>query len=242
MRLPRPSILSNNETIITFEAAPLGSFTNLVVAPGVTINGTDFGGSPQTILNSPVGSPDGLFGYNTTSGGSQWLSLFGGSITFTFAYAHRGLRRLFLRRATHGETITFNDGAPQSIALPNPGSGVLFIGFTDFGNPITSLTINVQVGGTGDIVGIDDVRFSVAQGPQFPSPPPSRLRVSPWRGSASRAASSNALTCMRGPRSGGVFLFGRPEAGPQCTASIVSLPIAQGGRLSERWHRRLQRA
>ena len=162
--------LSNNETIINFEAAPLGSFTNLVIAPGVTINGTDFGGSPQTILNSPVGSPDGLFGYNTTFGGSQWLSLFGGSITFTFATPIEDFGAYFSGVQLTGETITFNDGAPQSIALPNPGSGVFFLGFTDFGNPITSLTINVQVGGTGDIIGIDDVRYSVAQGPQVPEP------------------------------------------------------------------------
>ena len=158
--------LSNNETIITFEAAPLGSFTNLLVAPGVTINGTDCCGSPQTIRNSPVGSPDGLFGYNTTSGGSQWLSLFGGSITFTFATPIEDFGAYLSGVQLTGETITFNDGAPQSINIPNPGSGVLFIGFTDFGNPITSLTINVQVANTGDIVGIDDVRFSVAQVPE----------------------------------------------------------------------------
>ena len=158
--------LSNNETIITFEAAPLGSFTNLLVAPGVTINGTDCCGSPQTIRNSPVGSPDGLFGYNTTSGGSQFLSLFGGSITFTFATPIEDFGAYFSGVQLTGETITFNDGAPQSINIPNPGSGVLFIGFTDFGNPITSLTINVQVANTGDIVGIDDVRFSVAQVPE----------------------------------------------------------------------------
>ena len=161
--------LSNNETIITFEAAPLGSFTNLLVAPGVTINGTDCCGSPQTIRNSPVGSPDGLFGYNTTSGGSQWLSLFGGSVTFTFANPIEDFGFYYSGVQLDGETITFNDGAPQSINIPNPGSGVLFIGFTDFGNPISSLTINVQVANTGDIVGIDDVRFSVAQ-TQVPEP------------------------------------------------------------------------
>jgi len=158
--------LSNNETIITFEGLPLGAFTNLVVAPGVSINGTDCCGSPQTIQNSAVGTPDRLFGYNTTSGGSQFVSLFGGSVTFTFANPIEDFGFYYSGVQLDGETITFNDGAPQSINIPNPGSGVLFIGFTDFGNPITSLTINVQVANTGDIVGIDDVRFSVAQVPE----------------------------------------------------------------------------
>ena len=151
---------SNNESIITFEGLPLGSFTNLVVAPGVTINGTDTTANPQTIRNSAFGTPDSLFGYNTTSGGTQWVSLFGGNITFTFATPIEDFGFYYSGVQLDGETITFNDGAPQSIAIPNPnGSGIVFIGFTDFGNPITSITIN----GLNDIVGIDDVRYSVAQ-------------------------------------------------------------------------------
>src|SRR5688572_15345031 len=50
--------------VIDFESAPLGSFTNLVVAPGVTINGSDYSSNPQTILDAPFGTPDYVFGYN----------------------------------------------------------------------------------------------------------------------------------------------------------------------------------
>jgi PEP-CTERM motif-containing protein len=149
---------AGNETIITFEAAPLGSFTNLVVAPGVTINGTDFVANPQTIRNTPVATPDRLFGYNTTGGGTQFVSLFGGTLTFTFATPIEDFGVYLSGVQVNGETISFNDGAPQVIPILNPGfgGGVQFLGFTDFGNPISSITINVD----GDIVGVDDVRFS----------------------------------------------------------------------------------
>src|SRR5580704_15812498 len=58
-------------SLVTFEDAPLGSFSNLTIAPGVTLNGTDIDGNNQTIRdtsNSP-GFPT-LDGYNTTAGGS----------------------------------------------------------------------------------------------------------------------------------------------------------------------------
>jgi hypothetical protein len=60
-----------------------------------------------------------------------------------------------------GETITFSDDSSQSIPIPNPGSngGVSFLGFTDAGKQILSITYNVQIGYIGDIVGLDDVRF-----------------------------------------------------------------------------------
>jgi hypothetical protein len=56
-----------------------------------------------------------------------------------------------------GETITFSDGTSQSVAIPNPGfdGGTTFVGFTDAGKSIASITINVH----NDIVGVDDVRY-----------------------------------------------------------------------------------
>jgi hypothetical protein len=145
---------SNNETIYTFETAPLGSFASLNVAPGVTMTSTT-----ASILNTPVGNPDRLFGYNTTAGGSRFVSLLGGSLTFIFDTPVEDFGFYITGVQLDSETITFNDGAPQSIPIPNPGignGGVSFIGFTDFGNPISSITINVA----GDVVGIDDVRVS----------------------------------------------------------------------------------
>ncbi|MGD0014371.1 MAG: PEP-CTERM sorting domain-containing protein [Bryobacteraceae bacterium] len=142
--------------IITFESAPLGAFTNLAVAPGVTINGSDVFSAPQTIINSPL--PDcgsePVCGFNTTSGGSQWLSLYGGSVTFTFASPINAFGAYLSGVQVDGESITFNDGAPQSIGIVDPGSGVQFLGFSDT-SAFSSVTINVL----NDIVAVDDVRY-----------------------------------------------------------------------------------
>jgi hypothetical protein len=56
-----------------------------------------------------------------------------------------------------GETMTFSDGTSQSVDIPNPGfdGGTTFVGFTDAGKSIASITINVN----NDIVGVDDVRY-----------------------------------------------------------------------------------
>ena len=156
-------------SLITFESAPLGSFTNLTVAPGVTINGSDISGNPQTILNAPFATPDSLFGYNTTAGGSHFVSLFGGTLTFSFATPIDAFGGYFTGVQNGGETITFSDGSSQSIPLLALGGegGVQFLGFTDFGKSIASVTINVP----GDIIGVDDVRYLTA--PLSPVPEPS---------------------------------------------------------------------
>lgn len=51
-------------------------------------------------------------------------------------------------------TITFNDGTNQTINILNSVGGAEFIGFTDAGRTIASITINVL-----DIAGMDDVRY-----------------------------------------------------------------------------------
>ena len=147
------------ESIIDFESPssyPLGPFTTLsfsVGSLGVTI------GTNQEIRNSLLGVPDTLYGFNTTLGGSKWLSLFGGSITFTFSKPITDFGAYLSGVQLTGETITFNDGSPQTVSLPNPGSsgGIEFVGFKD-DMPFSSVSINVQ----GDIVGVDDVRGSAA--------------------------------------------------------------------------------
>ena len=56
-----------------------------------------------------------------------------------------------------GKSITFSDGTSQSVDIPNPGfdGGTTFVGFTDAGKSIASITINVH----NDVVGVDDVRY-----------------------------------------------------------------------------------
>ncbi len=155
-------------SLITFESAPLGSFTNLTVAPGVTINGTSLGGDPQTIVNTPFATPDSLFGYNTTAGGSQFVQLLGGTLTFSFATPIDAFGAYFTGVQEGGEIITFSDGSSQSIPLISLGDegGVEFLGFTDFGKSIASVTINVS----NDIVGVDDVRYLTAAIAPVPEP------------------------------------------------------------------------
>ena len=47
----KAAALLGNVSIITFESAALGGFTNLTVAPGVSISGSDLNGANQTIKN-----------------------------------------------------------------------------------------------------------------------------------------------------------------------------------------------
>jgi hypothetical protein len=151
--------------LINFESAPVGNFSSLVVAPGVTLTGADFFGNLQSIRNTPVGTPDSLFGYNTTSGGSNFASLLGGTLTFTFATPIDAFGGYISGLQLSGETISFNDGSSQTITLINLGSGVQFAGFTDAGKLISSVTLDA----TGDIVGVDDVRY-VAASASVPEP------------------------------------------------------------------------
>ncbi len=151
--------------LITFESAPLGAFSSLVVAPGVTLTGSDFSSGNQTIRNSPAGTPDALFGYNTTAGGSQFASFNGGTITFTFATAVRSFGAYFGGVQDFGSvsTITFNDGTAQTLTFTQVGTGggVQFLGFTDAGKSISSITIDH----TNDIVSMDDVRYGAVPEP-----------------------------------------------------------------------------
>lgn len=156
---------SGTRTLVTFEAAPVGSFTNLTIAPGVTINGTDFSGNPQQILNMPspsCGGPGILCGFNTTPAGSEYVQLFGGSLTYSFGAPIDAFGAFLTGVNLAGETIRFNDGSSETLTIPNSGGGVEFFGFTDAGRQISSITARVDVGSFADIIGMDDVRFFTA--------------------------------------------------------------------------------
>ena len=155
-------------TIIDFENSPLGAFASLTPVAGVTITGSDVRGSNQTVVNSPVGIPDSIFGYNTTPSGSQFVSLFGGTLSFAFAdpiQAFGAYLSGLQGNAVGTETFTFWDGGSQTVNIPNLSGGIAFVGFTDAGKSISSLTIDVHHV-PADIVGVDDVRFVKA--PQRP--------------------------------------------------------------------------
>jgi hypothetical protein len=163
---------------ITFESAPLGSFTNLTVAQGVTMNGTDEAGNAQTIRNTTDFKADPpLDGSNTTAGGSQFVEMMGGTLTFTFANPTQffGVYLTGVQTNFFSDSITFNDGTSQTITLVGAGTSssvgeIAFIGFVDAGKSITSITVNAGAPGpnptTGeDFIGVDDVSFQAVPEP-----------------------------------------------------------------------------
>jgi hypothetical protein len=171
--------LLGTEHLITFESSPVGTYSSLVVAPGVTLTGTDFTGnsSGQSILNAPFGSPDSLFGYNTTAAGANYAFVNGNFITFSFATPIDAFGAYLSGVQLNGETVMFNDGSSQSVAIPNLGSGVEFVGFTDSGHLISSIEINTASTSSplGDFVGVDDVRYVNAGQSTAPVPEPTSL-------------------------------------------------------------------
>jgi hypothetical protein len=160
-------------SLITFESAPVGSFSNLTVAPGVILK-SDSSFLSQ-ILDSSLFFPDAVFGYNTTPGGTHFVDAEGGTLTFNFSTPVQAFGAYISGIQNSGEMIAFFDGSPQSVPIPFVGlsGGIAFVGFTDANESISSLVLNFQFGSIGDVVGIDDVRY-VAAGPE-PVPEPASL-------------------------------------------------------------------
>lgn len=100
-------------------------------------------------------------GFNTSSGGSFYREVFGGSVTFSFTnpvdafgFYVNGLQTNLVPQ----QTIVYVDGSSvtQTINMPPAiNGGGAFIGFIDFGQMISSVTFNA----TNDILGFDDLRF-----------------------------------------------------------------------------------
>src|SRR6266436_3870836 len=151
------------EHTITFETSPLGTFSSLSPAPGISLTGSNVNDNDQSIVNTTANinitppCSNASCGYNTTPGGSNFLLLFGGTATFSFSGGADAFGAYLSGVQNAGETITFSDGTSQSVDISNPGfdGGTAFVGFTDAGKTIASITINVN----NDIVGVDDVRY-----------------------------------------------------------------------------------
>src|SRR5438132_1305828 len=86
------------EHIITFESSPLGLFSSLAPASGVNLTGTNVNGNDQSIVNTTsninITPPctNGLCGYNTSAGRSNFLMLLGGALALA-GLALRSRRR-----------------------------------------------------------------------------------------------------------------------------------------------------
>ena len=144
-----------SENLITFESAPVGPFTSLTIAPGVTLTGSSVGSLPQTIESTPQGNQ----GFNTTVGGTQYVYMNGGMLTFTFNTPVNSFGAYFSGMEGYGVAISVN-GSLRSVNLnlfgSDAGAGVQFVGFTLTGNSFSSLTLVAN----DDPIGVDDVRFS----------------------------------------------------------------------------------
>lgn len=155
---------------INFESSPVASFTSLSPVAGVTLTGQDSSGSDLYVSNTPNFVVAALDGFNTTPGGSNYVELMGGTLTFTFHTPVQffGAYLMGIQTNFFQDTVTFSDGSSQSIDVPGTGAtssngAVTFVGFTDAGASISSVTItagNRDVG--SDFIGIDDVSFQTA--------------------------------------------------------------------------------
>ena len=156
-------MVNSNAAAASFDAAtgPLSMITFESALPaGVSI----VGGS--TTNNSGCGA---LCGFNITPAGSMFRNLFGSTMTISFASAIDSFGFYVTGLQTNlvpQETVTFSDGSTQVINVPNAiNGGGAFIGFTDIGKSIVSVTYNA----TNDIVSIDDIRYGNAA-PAVPEP------------------------------------------------------------------------
>lgn len=129
------------------------------VSAGVTITG-------GTVLSTPPGSVQ-YWGSNTTAGGTHYLD-FAQTVTFTFTTAIDSFGLIMGGLQGPNYIRWTNSSGAQEISVADFGGngGFSFLGFTDFGQSITS----VQISSPGDYDGADDIRFGIANAKALPEP------------------------------------------------------------------------
>jgi hypothetical protein len=155
-------------TTSNFGSLPVGVYTPFTLAPGVTVswNAPNFGNGFSGISNTTLGNLDG---FCVTPGCSQWFGSPEGTATYSFATPITafglwltGVQTVF----TTSFTLTFNDGAAETINLPiNVNGGTTFYGFTDSAT-FSSITITNL---SNDAWGQDVVSYST-QSSTVPEP------------------------------------------------------------------------
>ncbi|MCC6611493.1 MAG: PEP-CTERM sorting domain-containing protein [Burkholderiales bacterium] len=157
--------------LINFESAPLGTFSSLLIAPGVTASGLGYTGAATHSIRAGdrCGS---VCGFNTTSAGRLYLDVDANFITLSFATPISAFGVYITGLQLEGETVNFNDGTSQTLTLTNFGSGAQFFGFTDAGNLISSIVIDTRNPSNtlGDFIGLDDIRYVTASTSSVPEP------------------------------------------------------------------------
>jgi len=149
---------------------------NAFVAAASSLNLIDFesalpGGvliSGGSVTNNSGCGP--LCGFNTTSGGSMFRLSVGGIQTYSFAAPISAFGAYVNGLQTDQvpqQTLTYTNGQTQRIFFPiSTGGGMAFLGFTDAGASIASVTFDF----TNDIVAVDDVLYGAASGAAVPEP------------------------------------------------------------------------
>lgn len=141
-------------SLIDFEAVALQDIESTAIGLGVSLEDSDAFGTDR--IRAGVGDCGfALCGGNTTVAGSHYAEAFGGDLTFSFTTPVEAFGAYFSGLQVASQTITYANGGTQTVNIPDQASGGAFVGFTDAGASIISITIH----SLNDIVGIDDVRF-----------------------------------------------------------------------------------
>ncbi len=189
---------------IDFEGLPQGSFGSRAVDANVTVA---FGGNVENFYGIQPSWPGYAAGYNTTSGGQQYLSMdpFGldpaasAYIDFTFnkPVVAFGTYLTGLGTAPGVLAVAFEDGSSHRLpVLGNVKGGAQFFGFTNPGKLIANLrftlTPSLRNGRIEDSFGLDDVRYVTPIQRSVPEPTVilGLLMVTLWQVQARRSASS----------------------------------------------------
>jgi hypothetical protein len=150
------SQMTNSSAAAASFLAAVSSVTTVDFESALPSGLTITGGSITN--NSGCGA---LCGFNTTAGGQYFYSDYAATVTFTFAdpISAFGMYVTGLQTNLVGqEFVTFSDGSTQTIDTPTSiEGGGAFIGFTDFGKSIVSISYNAS----NDIVAFDDLHFTM---------------------------------------------------------------------------------
>jgi hypothetical protein len=156
-------------TTSNFQSLAVGYYTPFTLATGVTVsfNAPNFGNGFSGISNSTFGNLDGFC--VTPPGCTQWFGSPAGTATYSFAKPITafglwltGVQTVF----TTSFTLTFNDGAAETLNLPiNINGGTTYYGFTDSAS-FSAITITNL---SDDAWGQDVVSYS-SQSSTVPEP------------------------------------------------------------------------
>lgn len=159
-------------SLIDFESAPIGNFSTLNLASGVTatLSGTDTASPPGFTYGVTTDHPDVRLGYGTTPGGSRFVrvtpTLGAASASLAFHFTTPvdaiGLTITGLGTASGPLYAVFGTGAGEEHAINgSDAGGRLFFGLTGLTAGLTDFTLELRgVGDTSrDVFGVDDVQY-----------------------------------------------------------------------------------